>query len=262
MSMNAIQNIIHITDEQKRQFREQGYFILECAIDEPELEMLREECTSSIERIHAEMDRSGSDVAGLNRRNSRYFITLPSAQSARLKAFALSELMAEICRATLGDEAYFAWEQFVVKAAETGQKFSWHQDSAYAHSLGVVSLPPAVSCWCALDDMSEENGTVYLLPYEQGGGGQLVEHVKDEEINDLVGYHGDEPGTPVMVPAGSIAVFSGLAFHRSGFNTTNKMRRVYLAQYSAAIGHLEDGTPLGQPEPFLQNGARVEASGD
>ena len=39
--------------------------------------------------------------------------------------------MADVCRATLGDTAYLFWEQYVVKGAEAGMKFSWHQDSGY-----------------------------------------------------------------------------------------------------------------------------------
>ena len=47
----------------------------------------------------------------------------------------------------------------------------------------------------------------------------------------LKGYFGKEIGTPVVCPAGSIAVFSSLVFHRSGANTSGGERRAYLAQY-------------------------------
>ncbi len=52
--------------------------------------------------------------------------------------------------------------------------------------------------------------------------------------NDRIGYEGKDPGEPVFVPAGSLAVFSHQTLHRSGSNTTKNMRRVYLAQYSCA----------------------------
>ena len=71
---------------------------------------------------------------------------------------------------------------------------------------------------------------------------EVVEHVHDEETNDLIGYFGDDPGDPVIVPAGSIACFSSTLFHRSGPNTTDRMRRVYLAQYSAELILSEDGS--------------------
>jgi hypothetical protein len=44
------------------------------------------------------------------------------------------------------------------------------------------------------------------------------------------------------VPAGSIACFSSTLFHRSGPNTTDRMRRVYVAQYSATPILDADGT--------------------
>ena len=48
----------------------------------------------------------------------------------------------------------------------------------------------------------------------------------------MIGYFGQDPGDPVVVPAGSVACFSSTIFHRSGPNTTDEMRRVYVAQYS------------------------------
>jgi ectoine hydroxylase-related dioxygenase (phytanoyl-CoA dioxygenase family) len=122
---------------------------------------------------------------------------------------------------------YLFNEQYVVKAAEQGMRFSWHQDS------GFVDYPhrPYLTCWIALDDMTEANGTVYLLPYARAPTREVVEHVRDDASNDLVGYSGDDAGDPVIVAAGSIACFSSTLLHRSGPNTTDRMRRVYVAQY-------------------------------
>jgi ectoine hydroxylase-related dioxygenase (phytanoyl-CoA dioxygenase family) len=137
--------------------------------------------------------------------------------------------MANTARAALGDTAYLFNEQYVVKAAERGMTFGWHQDSGfipYPH-------PPYLTCWIPLDHVSEANGTVYLLPYSRAGTRHVVEHRRDEETNDLVGYFGDDPGDPVIVPAGSLVAFSSTLFHRAGPNTTDHPRRVYIAQYSA-----------------------------
>jgi hypothetical protein len=45
-------------------------------------------------------------------------------------------------------------------------------------------------------------------------------------------------------PAGSIAVFSSVCFHRSGPNRTSKMRCIYLPQYSAEPILSADGSQL------------------
>jgi ectoine hydroxylase-related dioxygenase (phytanoyl-CoA dioxygenase family) len=106
--------------------------------------------------------------------------------------------------------------------------------------------------------MTEANGTVYLLPYSRAGTRDVVKHARDEESNDLVGYFGNDPGAPVIVPAGSIACFSTTLFHRSGTNTTDRMRRVYVAQYSAEPILSEDGSrPRMLAEPLLVDGKRV-----
>jgi ectoine hydroxylase-related dioxygenase (phytanoyl-CoA dioxygenase family) len=129
-------------------------------------------------------------------------------------------------------------------------KFAWHQDSGY------IGFPHReyLSCWCALDDMTEENGTVYMLPYDRAGIRTTAEHIQDAETNDRVGYHGSDPGDPVICPAGSIAVFSSNCFHRSGTNTTDKMRRVHLAQYSAEPIIKADGSLRALADPFLKGG--------
>lgn len=246
-----------ITEAQKQQYQDEGYFVLESVIPENHLELLREECGRFIDRIHREMDAAGTDVIGINHRNSRYFIHDCHRQSDRIGEFIFSPLMAEVCRATLGENAYLFWNQYVVKCAEVGMKFAWHQDSGYVGH----DHRPYLTCWCPLDDVTIENGTVYILPYDRAGTRQRVEHIHEAGSNDLVGYHGDDPGEPVIVPAGSIAVFSSVTFHRSGPNTSSQMRRVFLAQYSAEPILTADGSRLwGEAVPFLQNESIITPS--
>ncbi len=48
------------------------------------------------------------------------------------------------------------------------------------------------------------------------------------------------------------ACFSSRVLHRSGLNTTPKMRRIYLPQYSSAPILNEKGVPFYIAEPFPQ----------
>ena len=243
---------VNITPKQKAQFAKDGYFILESVIPDHFLELLRGECQRFIDQMNAEMDRQGTDVMGINHRNKRYFVTNCYKKQPELRKFLFSELMADICRTTLGDTAYLFWEQYVVKGAEEGMKFSWHQDSGY---VGYPDHKPYVTCWCPLDDVSEDNGTVHVMPFSNIGIRSWVKHIKEEGTNDLVGYFGDDPGVPIIVPAGSIAVFTSVNFHSSGANRTPSMRRVYLAQYSAEPLLSSDGSMLwGSAEPLLIDG--------
>jgi ectoine hydroxylase-related dioxygenase (phytanoyl-CoA dioxygenase family) len=89
---------------------------------------------------------------------------------------------------------------------------------------------------------------------------ELFAHVAEEGTNDMVGYHGSDPGIPVIVPAGSIVVFSSRTFHRSGANRTDKMRRSYLAQYSTEPIITKDNSKVwALAVPFVQNGELVAA---
>jgi ectoine hydroxylase-related dioxygenase (phytanoyl-CoA dioxygenase family) len=109
-----------------------------------------------------------------------------------------------------------------------------------------------------MDDMSEENGTIYVLPYSRAGVRDTVNHVKEAGSNDMVGYHGDDPGIPVIVPAGTIVCFSSNTFHRSGANKTNRPRRSYLCQYSPKPILTADGSkPWCDAVPFLQDGKNI-----
>ena len=93
-----------VTEEQKQQFKEEGYFILESAISEQHIELLRGECQAFIDKANAKMDAEGTDHLGLNHRNSRYFVSNCFRDQPNLREFLFSDLMAEVCQATLGDD--------------------------------------------------------------------------------------------------------------------------------------------------------------
>ena len=240
-----------VTEQQKQQFQDEGYFILESCVPEEHLALLRENCQSFIDAADADMREKGVERLGLNALGRRYFVPRCYQQRPELGRFVFSELMAEVCRATIGEEAYLFWDQYVVKGTDKDSSFSWHQDSGFVS----MDCPMYLTCWIALDDVTLENGTVYLLPYSQVGIKTLVRHIHDPRTNDLVGYFGRDPGMPVIIPAGSIAVFSSYVFHRSGPNLTDHQRRVFLAQY--ATWSTFNGEPHGQGVPFLKDGKIV-----
>ena len=248
-----------ITDEQVEQYQREGWFILESVIPDSALAALQAECMRLVEQFESEMLAKGETSHNISHYKKRYFISNRSASSPIMTEFLYGDLMAELCRALLGDTAYLFNEQYVVKAADTDTKFAWHQDSGYVGHYHRAYL----SLWCALDDMSVENGTVYILPYSRDGRGdsdEITDHEREERSNDQVGYRGDDPGEPAIVPAGSIVVFSSRTFHRSGANMTDEYRRCYLAQYSAEPILNRAGTGLhARAEPILQDGQRVPA---
>lgn len=245
-----------ITDEMIRQYQEEGYFVLEGVLGEQDLELLRSAAQFSIDRADAAMDEAGVDRIGINARGKRYFSNMVYQERPELRRFIFGPIMEQICRRVLGDNAYLFWEQYVIKAGDPDTTFAWHQDSGYVHE----DHDPYLTCWIALDDVNEENGSVYLLPYSRSGIRSYIRHIPIE-TGDRVCYFGSDPGMPVIVPAGSIVCFSSTVIHRSGANLTDRLRRVYLLQYSDSVIMDRTGEqPHGSFDPFPANGRVVTAT--
>jgi ectoine hydroxylase-related dioxygenase (phytanoyl-CoA dioxygenase family) len=217
-----------ITRTHAWRFRDEGYFVVPGAVPPSDLAVLRTECQRFVDERDREMTDLGIDTLDLCHRGRRYFVHA-YGKSPAVEQFLFSNLMTQAARAALGDTVYLFNEQYVVKAAERGMAFGWHQDSGFVP----YPHPPYLTCWIPLDDVTDANGTIDLLPYARAGTRHAVAHRRDEQTNDLIGYTGDDPGEPVIVPAGSLVCFSSTLFHRAGPNTTSRPRRAYVAQYSA-----------------------------
>ncbi len=259
MSIAIAESESIVSQEQKQQYHDEGYMILPGVIPPDMLEMLRNECSYFLGYFDSQLDARGNTTEGINHRSKRYFIANMYRLSSRMWQFTFSDLLAQVATAALGPDVYLFNEQWVVKGADKGMKFAWHQDSGYVkHGDKMTTHKPYLTVWCTLDDVSEENGTVYLLPHSRGGTkNNLVDHTQESGTNDLVGYAGDDPGIPIIAPAGSIVAFTSFNFHRSGANNTSKMRRIYLPQYSAEPIKSTAGERWAMDVPFVKDGQIV-----
>ena len=240
-------------------FHRDGFTVIENAIDPETLEMLREECATFVAATDRQLESKGRDVQGITHRGKRYFIGNRYRESDRLWRYVYGPAMQAITTAFLGESVYLFNEQWVVKGAEQGMKFAWHQDSGYVKFRDPgTQHAPYLTCWAALDDMSVANGTISVLPHDVAGSrDRIFEHEHEPGTNDLIGYRGDEPGKLIEMGAGGVAVFQSTSLHRSGPNHTNAQRRVYLTQYAAAPIYTQAGELWGQAVPFIDRGMNV-----
>jgi len=248
-----------ITAAHRELYQTEGYMILEGVIPADMLAMLREECSYFLGYYDSQMDARGVQVEGINHRGKRYFINNRYRLSNRLWQFVFSDLMAKVAEATVGPDAQLFHEQWVVKGPEQGMKFAWHQDSGYVKWGDTKTKhQPYLTCWCTLDDVNETNGTVYLLPHSRAGTSHTIfDHQQEAGSNDLIGYTGSDPGDPIIAPAGSIVAFTSYNFHRSGANTTPRMRRIYLPQYSREPIYHTTGKLWALATSFVKDGKLV-----
>jgi len=239
------------------QFAEQGYAVFERALSDELLDLLRRQCDSFVAREDARMDAAGTDTIGISHRGKRYFANECQRAQPALRRMLFSPAMAGICRATIGDTAYFFFDQYVVKGAEGGLAFSWHQDSGYVvGNGGPADHAPYLTCWCPLDDATRDNGTVRVVPGSHLRG--VVPHVRRAGSNDLAVEVDEADSIAIEVPAGSVVAFSSRTLHATGPNRTDKRRRVYLAQYTVeAMRDPGTGQLRRNAIPLLQSGRQV-----
>ncbi|HSZ52848.1 MAG TPA: phytanoyl-CoA dioxygenase family protein [Caulobacteraceae bacterium] len=244
-----------------RQFAEEGYAVFSGALVGEALEILRAECADFIAREDARMDAKGVDALGLSHRGRRYFANECQRAAPTLRKVLFSEAMAGVCRATLGPDAYFFFDQYVVKGPEGGLPFSWHQDSGYVvGNGGPADHAPYLTCWCPLDDATEANGTVRLIPFSRAPASRagIVPHEWDPQTRDLKAQADEREAITIEAKAGDVVAFSSLALHATGANRTSSLRRVYLAQYTVEA-MLDPGTRhlRRNATPLLRQGRQV-----
>ena len=207
-------------------FRKQGYLVFEDALGPDDLDMLRATCDALLSEPP---DDGGGDVHKIGLGDARRFLRHRHPDFPALEAFLLGQTSAKIAAACGIENPMLFNEQFVVKGAGTGARFAWHQDGAYVG----FEHAPYLTVWIALDDASEENGCVYILPRDLDARPALDRHEWQDDSNELNGYFGQETGIPMTCKAGTVVAFSSLTLHSSGANVTAKPRRAFVCQYSS-----------------------------
>lgn len=112
-----------------------------------------------------------------------------------------------------------------------GIEKTYHQDSAY------FPLDPqvVVTCWTAIDDVTTENGCMFVIPGSHQTG--ILDHDQpwmvgdrqDMQVSDsLISW---DQEVPLTLSAGGCSFHHGILLHRSGANTTATSRRGLAVHY-------------------------------
>jgi phytanoyl-CoA hydroxylase len=113
------------------------------------------------------------------------------------------------------------------KGARGGSELPWHQDAGVFWGL---DRDPPLQIWTALDDAPREAGCVEILvgTHARGratplGGVVPKDRVRDMEAKGVV--------LPLPARAGEVLLIHNHLWHRSGRNTTGKLRRAFTVCY-------------------------------
>jgi ectoine hydroxylase-related dioxygenase (phytanoyl-CoA dioxygenase family) len=224
-----------VTTEQARQYDEDGFFVLEDALGPSDLEAL----IGAIDPFERRQADALRELEGgrffIARADEITFTTHLVLQSAVLRAFTCSPVLADVCADLVGPDVRLYWDQAVYKKPGTESPFPWHQDNGYAF----VEPQQYLTCWVALTDATEQNGCPWVVPGLHRRG--TLAH----EFSDIGFVCLRDPDAAVAVPvrAGSIVVFSSLTPHSTGPNRTGEVRKAYIVQYAPC------GAEVIRPEP-------------
>ncbi len=149
-----------VTPAQARQYDEQGFFVLEDALDPGEVAAL----VATIDPFEARQEEALRAMEGgrffIARADEITFTTHLVLRSALLRDFTASALFADLCADLVGPDARLYWDQAVYKKPGTESPFPWHQDNGYAF----VEPQQYLTCWVALTDATEDNGCPWVVP--------------------------------------------------------------------------------------------------
>jgi len=158
----------------------------------------------------------------------------------------------------LGNRSVRFWhDQLFHKPAKKGGVVAWHQDYSY----WTRTKPMAhLTCWCALDDATIENG---CLQYIKGSHewGLLPKPVIAGDLQGIKDFLNEKQKeqfeNPVYAPvkAGEAIFHHPLTLHGSGENKSNQPRRAFV------INAFADGVVSDSNEPLL-TGVPVVKKGD
>jgi ectoine hydroxylase-related dioxygenase (phytanoyl-CoA dioxygenase family) len=149
----------------------------------------------------------------------------------------------------LGNVPVRFWhDQIFWKPPKQGGVVAWHQDYSYWTRTKPIAH---LTCWCALDDATKENGCLQYIPGSHQWG-LLPKPVIAGELQGIKDFLNDEQKKQFENPmyaevkAGEAIFHHPLTPHGSDANTSSKPRRAFV------INVIADGVISDSNEPLLE----------
>jgi phytanoyl-CoA hydroxylase len=142
--------------------------------------------------------------------------------------------IADVLEALLGPGVNVVQTMVIYKQPRVGGEMGYHQDAAYLQTEPMTLM----SAWMALDDVTEANSPLQVIPGSHGLPLQIRSEMDAEgrfHEERLSGTPPD-PSAAIALPIsrGSVIFFHGLLYHGSGPNRSDRPRRAYAVHYASA----------------------------
>jgi ectoine hydroxylase-related dioxygenase (phytanoyl-CoA dioxygenase family) len=146
-------------------------------------------------------------------------------------------------------------DQALFKPALLGDEVPWHQDNGY------WKLDPlqSASLWIALDDATEENGCMWMVPGSHKAG-QVGHQRAGQYIAQLKADADERLAVPIPLPAGSGMFHHCRTLHRTKPNHSPNQRRAWVMHYIAA--DVKQGGKYLHDRPLLRGAGLIPPAVD
>jgi ectoine hydroxylase len=244
-----------LTPDERRAWRDDGFFIRRLQLRTSELEALRDAAERVVARVTREAQSAGEHYAIDGNRycevpeSTLQYEHAPGSGTARViepfhhldtrfEALIDDPRCVEPARGLVGaPEIALFTSKLNLKRPREGSAFRWHQDSPYwAHATPHLERLP--NLMLALDDADAENGCLRVVRGSHRAGllpGQPEQGVLGPLFTDPRSFDVEEQ-VPAEMPAGSLLFFHPHTVHGSAPNRSERPRRALLFTYQPA-GH-------------------------
>jgi ectoine hydroxylase-related dioxygenase (phytanoyl-CoA dioxygenase family) len=216
-------------------YREQGYLVRENLLPADHIQRLRTRMQEIAEGQVPDFPMSDVELEpdpGNGRPQAVRKINRCAENDALFMTHAANDHILDVVESLIGPDIKLYASQCFMKPPG-GVAKPYHQDSAY-FSIEPMDL---VTCWTALDDVTLDNGCLWVITGSHLEG--LVSHEKwhvggreDKQVAEALLDRRRE--APITMPAGSCSFHHSLLLHSSGANNTDKPRRGLAVHYMSA----------------------------
>lgn len=142
--------------------------------------------------------------------------------------FAVAPKLLDRIEDLVGPDIKLFRDALMMKPARHGSEKPYHQDSPY----WPIDPPDLVSCWVALDDATEANGCMRVIPGSHRWGPQPHRMIRDYQVDETTLDLSQEVSVPLK--AGGCLLFHSLLLHATAPNTSDQPRRAMIVSYMSA----------------------------
>lgn len=229
-----------LTAAQITHYRENGYLIVENLLTLEEVEALRERTVAIAEgriqypREHIELE-PGADTPSLKTVRKLNDCT----HDPVFRAHASRQATLDLVEALLGPDLKVYGSQLFMKPPGGVEK-PYHQDSPYFP----IEPMDLATCWVALDDVTVENGCMWVIPRSHTAGAYA--HSEPWDLGGRIDMQIPESKfdrnteVPLTIPAGGCSFHHSLLLHSSRPNKMPHSRRGLATHYMSAKSRWTD----------------------